>query len=117
MLAERVNKWIAEYKAEGKAEGIQVGKQEERASLLKRMKKAGLSVTEIAQITGLPEDEIRHYLTCNACKKPFSSLFIPNSCSQIAFTSMPDEHRVFSSATVPSLREAHVIPSVHPYEG
>jgi len=78
MLAERVNKWIAEYKAEGKAEGIvegkakgkaegiaegiQAGKQEERASLLKRMKKAGLSIADIAHITGLPEDEIRHYI-------------------------------------------------------
>ena len=82
MLAERVNKWIAEYKAEGKAEGIaegkakgiaegkaegiaegiQAGKQEERASLLKRMKNAGLSIADIAHITGLPEDEIRHYI-------------------------------------------------------
>ena len=78
MLADRVNKWIAEYKAEGKAEGIaegkakgkaegiaegiQAGKQEERASLLKRMKKVGLSITEIAHITGFPEDEIRHYI-------------------------------------------------------
>ena len=66
MLAERVNKWIAEYKAEGKAEGIaegiQAGKQEERASLLKRMKKAGLTIADIAHITGLPEDEIRHYI-------------------------------------------------------
>ena len=66
MLAERVNKWIAEYKAEGKAEGIaegiQAGKQEERASLLKRMKKAGLTIADIVHITGLPEDEIRHYI-------------------------------------------------------
>ncbi len=44
------------------AEGIQAGKQEERASLLKRMKKAGLSITDIANITGLPEEEIRHYI-------------------------------------------------------
>ena len=26
------------------------------------MKKAGLSIAEIAHITGLPEDEIRHYI-------------------------------------------------------
>ncbi|NLL11760.1 MAG: transposase, partial [Methanomicrobiales archaeon] len=38
------------------------GKQEERASLLKRMKKAGLTIADIAHITGLPEDEIRHYI-------------------------------------------------------
>ena len=58
MLAERVNKWIAEYKAEGKAEG----RLEERISILKRMKKAGLSVSDMSQITGLSEDEIRHII-------------------------------------------------------
>ena len=58
MLAERVNKWIAEYKAEGKAEG----RLEERVSILKRMKKAGLSVSDMSQITGLSEDEIRHII-------------------------------------------------------
>lgn len=66
MLAERVNTWIAEYNAEynaeGKAEGIVEGKQRERSILLKQMKKAGLSVTDIAHITGLAEEEIRHYI-------------------------------------------------------
>jgi len=54
MLAERVNRWIAEYKAEGKAEGM--------ASILRRMKKKGMSIAEIAQITGLSEDEIQHMI-------------------------------------------------------
>ena len=58
ILAERVNKWIADYKAEGKAEG----RLEERVSILKRMKKAGLSVSDMSQITGLTEDEIRHII-------------------------------------------------------
>jgi predicted transposase/invertase (TIGR01784 family) len=66
MLAERVNKWIAEYKAEGKAEGKAEakaeGRLEERVSILKRMKKAGLSVSDMSQITGLSEDEIRHII-------------------------------------------------------
>lgn len=55
MLAERVNKWIAEYKAEGKKEG----RLKKRASILKRMKKTGLSVSDMSQITWLSEDEIR----------------------------------------------------------
>jgi predicted transposase/invertase (TIGR01784 family) len=66
MLAERVNKWIEEYKAQGKAEGLAEGKAEgrleERVSILKRMKKAGLSVSDMSQITGLSEDEIRHII-------------------------------------------------------
>ena len=66
MLAERVNKWIEEYKAQGKAEGSAEGKAEgrleERVSILKRMKKAGLSVSDMSQITGLSEDEIRHII-------------------------------------------------------
>jgi predicted transposase/invertase (TIGR01784 family) len=78
MLAERVNKWIAQYKAEGREEGRIQGKQEGRlegklegkvegklegmATILKRMKEKGMSVTEIATITGLPEDEIQHLI-------------------------------------------------------
>jgi predicted transposase/invertase (TIGR01784 family) len=58
MLAERVNRWIAEYKAEGKAEG----RFEERVTILRRMKKTGMSIAEIAQITGLSEDEIKHMI-------------------------------------------------------
>jgi len=55
MLAEKVDKWIAAYKAEGKAEG----RIEGMAIILERMKKAGMSVAEIAKITGMPEEEIR----------------------------------------------------------
>ncbi|HOW05461.1 hypothetical protein [Methanospirillum hungatei] len=74
MLAERVNTWIAQYKAEGREEGRIQGKQDGRregklegklegmATILKRMKEKGMSVTEIATITGLPEDEIQHLI-------------------------------------------------------
>lgn len=78
MLAERVNKWIAQYKAEGRKEGKEEGKKEGllegrvegklegklegMATILKRMKEKGMSVTEIATITGLPEDEIQHLI-------------------------------------------------------
>jgi len=55
MSAEKVDKWIAAYKAEGKAEG----RIEGMAIILERMKKAGMSVAEIAKITGMPEEEIR----------------------------------------------------------
>jgi len=54
-LAEKVDKWIAAYKAEGKAEG----RIEGMVTILERMKKAGMSVAEIAKITGMPEEEIR----------------------------------------------------------
>ena len=54
MLAEKVNRWIAEYKAEGKAEG--------RVSILRRMKQTGMSIADIAQVTGLSEDEIKHLI-------------------------------------------------------
>jgi len=51
MLAEKVDTWIAAYKAEGRIEGM--------VTILERMKKAGMSVAEIAKITGMPEEEIR----------------------------------------------------------
>jgi len=58
MLAEKVKRWTAELKAEGKAEGIAEGQRR----LLKRMKAFGMSISEIAEITGLPEEEIRHLI-------------------------------------------------------
>ena len=54
MLAEKVNRWIAEYKAEGKAEGM--------ATILRRMKNKGMSIAEMAQITDLSEEEIKHMI-------------------------------------------------------
>lgn len=54
MLAEKVDQWIAGYKAEGKSEGVSM--------ILCRMKAAGLSITEIARITGFFEDEIKHLI-------------------------------------------------------
>ena len=58
MLAEKVDKWIAADKAEGKAEG----KREGMTTILRRMKEAGMSVADIAQITGMPEEEVRHLI-------------------------------------------------------
>jgi len=55
MLAEKVDKWIADYKAEGKAKG----RREGMATILRRMKEAGMSIADIAQITGMPEEEVR----------------------------------------------------------
>ena len=54
MLAEKVNRWIAEYKAEGKAEGM--------ATIFRRMKQTGMSIADIAKVTGLSEDEIKHMI-------------------------------------------------------
>jgi len=62
MLAEKVDKWIAAYKAEGKAEGRAEGKREGMTTILRRMKEAGMSVIDIAQITGMPEEEVRHLI-------------------------------------------------------
>jgi predicted transposase/invertase (TIGR01784 family) len=58
MLKEKVKRWTAELKAEGKAEG----KAEERRTLLRRMKAFGMSISEISEATGLPEEEIRHLI-------------------------------------------------------
>ena len=70
MLAEKVDRWIAQFKAKGKAEGITegiaegevIGKLEERKTLLRRMRDFGMSIHEISQITGLPEYEIQHII-------------------------------------------------------
>ena len=51
-------KGVMKGKAEGKAEG----RFEERVTILRRMKKTGMSIAEIAQITGLSEDEIKHMI-------------------------------------------------------
>ena len=69
MLAEKVDKCIAAYKAEGKeegkaegrAEGKAEGRREGMATILRRMKEAGMSIADIAQITGMPE-EVRHLI-------------------------------------------------------
>jgi len=62
VLAEKVDKWIAAYNAEGKAEGKAEGRREGMATILRRMKEAGMSVADIAQITGMPEEEVRHLI-------------------------------------------------------
>ena len=66
MLAEKVDTWIAAYKAEGRAEGRAEGKTEGKregmVTILRRMKEAGMSIADIAQITGMPEEEVRHLI-------------------------------------------------------
>ncbi|HIJ06753.1 MAG: Putative transposase [Methanomicrobiales archaeon 53_19] len=58
MLKEKVKRWNAELKAEGIAEG----EVKERRTLLRRMKAFGMSISEISEVTGLPEEEIRHLI-------------------------------------------------------
>lgn len=54
MLQEKVKRWEADLKAEGRVEG--------QRTLLRRMKAFGMSISEIAEVTGLPEEEIRHLI-------------------------------------------------------
>ncbi|MCP1662436.1 MULTISPECIES: Rpn family recombination-promoting nuclease/putative transposase [Methanocalculus] len=58
MLQEKVKRWTAELKEEGIAEGV----VKERRTLLRRMKAFGMSISEISEVTGLPEEEIRHLI-------------------------------------------------------
>jgi len=66
MLQEKVKRWEAELKAEGRAEGEAKGKAEGKVegqrTLLRRMKAFGMSITDIAEVTGLPEEEIHHLI-------------------------------------------------------
>ncbi len=47
-------------RAEGRAEGIIQGEQKKQLEIVQNMKKAGMSISLIAQITGMEEDEIKH---------------------------------------------------------
>lgn len=47
-------------RAEGRAEGIIKGEQKKQVEIAQNMKKAGMSISLIAQITGMTEDEIEH---------------------------------------------------------
>jgi DNA-binding transcriptional MerR regulator len=55
MLQEKVKRWVSELKAEGYAEGNLEGKR----VILRKMNESGFSIHEIAEITRLPEEEIR----------------------------------------------------------
>lgn len=54
LLWEKVKRWKAEVKADAYAEGNLEGQR----TFLWRMKESGISVSRIAEITGLPEEEI-----------------------------------------------------------
>ena len=60
---EKVN-WSAESKAEGIEEGVVKGKAEERRDIALRMLQDGLSVEQVARVTGLPVEEVRQ-LRCD----------------------------------------------------
>jgi predicted transposase/invertase (TIGR01784 family) len=47
-------------KREGREEGIEEGKQEKAIEMAKKCLKRGMSVPDIADLTGLTEDEIRN---------------------------------------------------------
>ncbi len=52
----------AEGKSEGKSEGLIEGEIKERTKIIRSMNKAGISIQEIARITGLSENEINDVL-------------------------------------------------------
>ena len=54
-MTTAMNKGIAKGRAEGRAEGIAEG----RADVARNLKKKGMSVSDIADVTGLTEEEIR----------------------------------------------------------
>ena len=60
---EKVN-WSAESKAEGIEEGVvkgkAEGKAEERRDIALRMLQDGLSVEQVARVTGLSVEEVQH---------------------------------------------------------
>jgi predicted transposase YdaD len=58
VLSEKVDRWIAEYKAEGRVEG----RVELAREMFRRMKKAGMSIAEMSNLTGFSEDEIKHMI-------------------------------------------------------
>jgi predicted transposase YdaD len=66
VIQEKVKGWIADLKAAGHAKGYSDGYSEmqlkERRTLLLKMKAYGMSISEIAEVTGLSEEEIRHLI-------------------------------------------------------
>jgi len=62
-MTTAMNKGIAKGRAEGRAEGIAEGRAEGiakgRADVARNLKKKGMSVSDIADVTGLTEEEIR----------------------------------------------------------
>lgn len=64
-LAKERAKSFEERRAEGRIEGHAKGKEEgieeTKAKMLKRMFEKGMSITDIADLTGMPEDEIEKF--------------------------------------------------------
>jgi predicted transposase/invertase (TIGR01784 family) len=54
-MTTAMNKGIAKGREEGRAEGITEG----RADVARNLKKKGMSISDIADVTGLTEEEIK----------------------------------------------------------
>jgi predicted transposase YdaD len=57
-LAERIEKWTNEIKAEGKAERREQGIFEERNRVARQLLAPGTPVAQIQETTGLSEDDV-----------------------------------------------------------
>ncbi len=62
MLEKNVDRWIEQWKREGETRG----KTEERRRLAKKLIVAGMSVSQVAEISELPEDEVQKLLDSTA---------------------------------------------------
>ena len=51
-------KGLAEGRAEGRAEGLAEGQAKEKVAIARNLKSLGLSTAQIAQATGLTEEEV-----------------------------------------------------------
>ena len=44
---------------EGRAEGREEGRAEEKVAIAQRLLRSGMAVSEVAKVTGLPEEQVR----------------------------------------------------------
>ena len=58
MRMEREDAW-----ADGKAEGLEAGAEQERREIMSRMLKRGFSAGQIAEVCGVSEEEVKEYAT------------------------------------------------------
>ena len=58
MLADALLKMKEKYRVEGKMDGIESGRREEKLKIAKSLKLMGLKVEDIVRATGLSKNEI-----------------------------------------------------------
>ncbi|MBI4859933.1 MAG: hypothetical protein HY815_06675 [Candidatus Riflebacteria bacterium] len=58
MLSETVIEWTKKWEEDGRAKGRAEGRAEERRLLAQRLLARQMSVAEVAELTGLPMDEV-----------------------------------------------------------